>query len=319
MPNTTPLRAPFAHIAGLLVFVAICLSLLLAVGGRNAEEITPADLEAAIQETVNTTLLKLEADLKSNLESSLGENTFPADSSHPTDPSTAPLAVTPTASMTETRVEEIVRSYLLANPNLIVEVLSELEKLEATRKSEETKAAIASNTSQLWKDNSSFVAGNPNGDINIVEFFDYNCGYCRSSFKSVMQLIDDDPNIRVVFKEWPIRGEDSIFAARASIAAMKQNRFMELHSVLMSVDERVTESLVLSAAKSVGLDISQLTEDMTKLEVEAVISQNDALAQTLQLSGTPAFVIGDQLIPGAAPLEEFKRIVNEARANCSIC
>ena len=123
----------------------------------------------------------------------------------------------------------------------------------------------------------------------------------------------------MIFKEWPIQGPDSVVAARASLAATKQGKFMELHQALMSSSEAITEAIVMKTAAQVGIDVVQLQKDMKAPELDEMLSRNGALAQSLGITGTPAFVVGDQLIPGAAPIEQFQSVIEEVRTDCKIC
>ena len=238
------------------------------------------------------------------------------------DPATT-LAETPATSsvsgLSKAEIEKIVHEYIVSNPEVIVEAFDELERREVAKKTELFEKNLVSSTDELWNDGFSYVAGNPKGDITIVEFYDYNCGYCRRVLPTVQRLIDQDKNIRVVFKEWPIQGPESVVAARASMAANKQGKFMELHQALMNAPEKVTEEYVMKTAAQVGIDVVQLQKDMKAPEMDEMLSRNGNLAQTLGITGTPAFVVGDQLIPGAAPLEQFQAAIVEARANCKIC
>jgi protein-disulfide isomerase len=139
--------------------------------------------------------------------------------------------------------------------------------------------------------------------VTLVEFFDYNCGYCKRSMPDVKKLIESDPKLRVVFKEFPILGPGSVFATRASIAAMKQGKFRELHEALFEFPGRKDETSVLEIAKSVGIDADRMAKDMDDPEVSAIIDRNIKLAGELGIAGTPAFVIGTDLMPGAVGFE----------------
>ncbi len=224
-----------------------------------------------------------------------------------------------TTSLTKEEIEKIIHEYIVSNPQVLIEAFDELEKRDVAEKAQQFEKNLVSAKDDLWNDGFSYVAGNPDADVTIVEFFDYNCGYCRRSLSTVLSLIEEDKNVRVIFKEWPIQGPDSVVAARASLAATKQGKFMELHQALMSSSEAITEAIVMKTAAQVGIDVVQLQKDMKAPEVDEMLSRNGNLAQSLGITGTPAFIVGDQLIPGAAPIDQFKSVIEEVRADCTIC
>ena len=224
-----------------------------------------------------------------------------------------------TSGLSKAEIEKIVHEYIVSNPEVLVEAFDALEQREIAKKAEQFEKNLVQAKDDLWNDGFSYVAGNPDADVTIVEFFDYNCGYCRRALPTVLRLLDQDKNIRVVFKEWPIQGPDSIVAARASMAATKQGKFMELHEALMNSSEAVTEASVMKTAAQVGIDVVQLQKDMEAPELDEMLSRNSALAQNLGITGTPAFVVGDQLIPGAAPIDQFKSVIEAVRTDCRIC
>ena len=214
-------------------------------------------------------------------------------------------------------VEGWVKDYLMQNPEVIRDAIMELQRRETAAKEAAVKTALSANKSMLLNDPGSFVAGNPNGDITVVEFFDYKCGYCKRALPALVDLINDDPNVRVVLKEFPILGPQSVVGARAAIAAMKQARgddYMKFHQQLMMTRGDISEGRVMELAGRMGLDPAQLAKDMRAREVEAIISRNHQLASMLDITGTPAFVIGDRIVPGAISLSEMKQIVAEQRA-----
>lgn len=224
-----------------------------------------------------------------------------------------------TSNLSKAEIEKIVHEYIVSNPNVIVEAFEALEKQEIAEKAKQFEQNLVKSKDDLWNDGFSHVAGNPDADVTIVEFFDYNCGYCRRALPTVLKLLEKDKNIRVVFKEWPIQGPDSIVAARASMAATKQGKFMELHEALMNSSEAVTEATVMKSAAQVGIDVAQLQKDMQTPELDEMLARNSSLAQALGITGTPAFVVGDQLIPGAAPIDQFEAVIEEVRTDCKIC
>jgi protein-disulfide isomerase len=217
------------------------------------------------------------------------------------------------ADMTVEQVEKIVRDYLLREPKVVFDALQELQRQEAAATAARQKAAIATNQKKLLDDPLSPVGGNPEGDVTLVEFFDYRCTYCRRVVSSVRELLDEDGDLRVVFKDMPVLGPDSVRAARAALASRKQDGYVPFHFALMASDD-LSPAGIRAAAKSVGLDPDRLEADMDAPEVDAVIEANYALAHELGIEGTPAFVIGDQLIPGAVEKARLEHLIDEARS-----
>jgi protein-disulfide isomerase len=216
------------------------------------------------------------------------------------------------------QVEAIVRDYLLREPEIIYQALQELQRREAAAETERRKVALLSRQDDLFRSAASPVGGNPAGDVTLVEFFDYRCGYCRRVVGSVRALAEQDEDLRVVFKEFPILGEDSVRAARAALAAERQGLYMPLHFALMAADDLSMDG-IMAAAAGVGLDTAQLAEDMASPEIQAEIDATYALARDLGIEGTPAFVIDDELIPGAVSQERLATLIDEARTDCATC
>jgi len=157
------------------------------------------------------------------------------------------------------------------------------------------------------------VLGNPDGDVVVVEFFDYNCPYCKAAAQNVDMLISADAGVKVIYREWPILSESSVTAARASLASRKQGLYGEFHEALMSQKGRLNQALIMKVARSVGLDVGQLQTDMNSAEVDEHLETSTRLAQALQFSGTPSFVIGDELVPGMVDVDQMQALVDAAR------
>lgn len=215
--------------------------------------------------------------------------------------------------MTEAAFGERVRAYLLSNPQVLREVIAELKKQEDVASVARQKEMVVSLAADLQNDGYSFVAGNPEGDVTIVEFFDYRCGYCKSSFPDVMKTVEEDGNIRLVLKEFPILGPDSILASQAAIAAIEQGKYMELHTALMNSRGGLTIDRILSLASDAGIDVEKLEVDMQSDKVRAAVENNYRIAKQLGIDGTPAFIINEEFVPGAISGEEMQRIVAEVR------
>ncbi|AUM75426.1 DsbA family protein [Paracoccus jeotgali] len=157
------------------------------------------------------------------------------------------------------------------------------------------------------------VLGNPKGDVTLTEFFDYNCPFCRKNMKDVQRLINEDKQLRVVFREWPVFGEGSMFATKASLASLRQGKYWAFHSAMMTMTGRAEEATVLRAARQVGLDIDKLRADMEKREILDQIYETMDLADTMMLTGTPSFIAGHEAAFGKLSLSDLKSLVADAR------
>ena len=216
----------------------------------------------------------------------------------------------PAQQMTNEQVKQLALEAILENPQIIMQAVAILEQRERER------AASGANTVrlQLEQDPNSPNLGNPDGDVTVIEFFDYNCPYCRKAGQTVQELLASDANVRVIYREWPILGEDSVFASRAALAARAQGKYEEFHWALMNGEGRASEASVLKLARHLDLDVEKLQADMTSPAVEAHIAQSSALARTLGFTGTPAFIVGDRTAPGMLSTDEITAMVAEARA-----
>lgn len=196
-------------------------------------------------------------------------------------------------------IEQIVREYLIQNPEILIEMSSELERRQAEAQQLSFKAVIARNAEAIFRGQIGIVAGNPKGDVTVVEFFDYNCPYCKRALSTISKLIETDGKIRLVLMELPIFGERSIGAARVAIAAKEQGKYFEFHSELLKLRGQATEVTALRVAKRLGLDIKRLKQDMARPEVETVLNETNKLADILGIQTTPFFLVGDREIQGA--------------------
>lgn len=213
-------------------------------------------------------------------------------------------------------IRSIVKEYLLEQPEILREVIAELNRRQEEAATKERQKALSS----LYKEETPFSMGD--GKITLVEFFDYNCGYCRKAFENVVSVAKDEGDLRIVFVEFPILSEDSRIASQAAIASAKQNKYFEYHAALMRHNGPVTSDAVFKIAADVGLDIDKLKSDMKDPEVDALIERNLQLGTAMGVQGTPAMFIGDEAIPGAP--EDLTSILKTAVANirekgCSVC
>lgn len=217
----------------------------------------------------------------------------------------------------EQAIRDIVRDYLIEHPEVLIEALTKYQERQKLAAEERRREALTTLRAELAQDPDSPVLGNPAGDVVVVEFFDYRCPYCRTVADPLRQAVRTDGNVRLVMKEFPILGPESVFAARAALAAARQGRYEAFHFALMAARGQVNESAVMTVARQVGLDIDRLKGDMESAEIKAMLDRNMRLAQALDISGTPAFVIGNELIPGAIDLEQLQSKIAETRARAS--
>ena len=214
--------------------------------------------------------------------------------------------------------QEAIRALILQtireNPEVLVETLLYFQEEAQAEAEAEQRANIARVSDLLLSDPNAGVLGNPDGKIVLIEFFDYNCPYCRRVKPEMEALLAADPNVRVVYREWPILGDGSVFAARAALASRNQGKYEEFHWAMMQLKERAEEASILRTAEDIGLDVAQLRRDMNGPEIEEHIQTSMRLAQSLGFSGTPSFVIGDSLAPGLIQADQMIELVDQARA-----
>lgn len=211
-----------------------------------------------------------------------------------------------------------IRAYLLDNPEVLIEAISVLEARQEAAQAQSDADLILSNSDAIYNDGASFVGGNPEGDITIVEFLDYRCGYCKQSHPEVTQLLGDDGNIRFIIKEYPILGEQSVLAARFALSVKQvegDQAYFDVHNALMQDRGQVTEGSLRRLARSLDLDARAIMNGMDAPEIDSIIQANYALAQALRISGTPGFIIGQTMMRGYAPLESMQAIVAEERGS----
>jgi protein-disulfide isomerase len=215
----------------------------------------------------------------------------------------------------------IVREYLLQNPDVLLEVSQEMERRQQLAEEEQRKKALTSNAAEIFRSGRDLVAGNPKGSVTMVEFFDYNCAWCKKGVPEVLRLLDTDKDLRLVLKEFPIFGEDSEYAARAALASQAQGRYWPFHLAMLRHEGKLTKGMVDEIAAAQGLDMAKLKADMDAPVIAETITRNQALAHALAINGTPAFVVDTKVIPGYLPHDGLFAAVKEVRdaGGCSIC
>lgn len=230
------------------------------------------------------------------------------------------LALPAAAEMTDEERTEFraeVRAYLLENPEVLMEAIAILEERQAEAEAANDRTLVADNASAIFGDGHSWVGGNPEGDVVMVEFIDYRCGYCRRAWSETEELVRSDGNIRRIIKEFPILGPSSELSSRFAIAVLQvkgAEAYKQAHDALISLRAEATEESLTRLAGELGHDPAEILARMKTPEVTAVIQENHALADRLGISGTPTFVVGDTLVRGYVPLDGMQGIVAQARA-----
>lgn len=210
-----------------------------------------------------------------------------------------------------------VRAYLLDNPEVLMEAIAVLEQRQAAQQATAERDLVAANAADLFEDGASWVGGNPDGDVTIVEFLDYRCSFCRRAQPEVEELIASDGNIRFIVKEYPILGDDSRAASRFAISTLMlegPEAYKKVHDDLMAARTSMTPDALRRVAESHNLDAEAILGKMDSDEVTAIIARNHALADRLNISGTPTFVFGQDLVRGYVPIGAMQQLVNAIRA-----
>jgi protein-disulfide isomerase len=210
-------------------------------------------------------------------------------------------------------LERQVRSYLLANPEVIVDSVNGMEARRKDAEENEMTAILAQRHDEVFNDPASPVGANPQGDATLVEFFDYNCPYCRKATPMLDALEQADKGVRLVFKEYPILGPGSVFAARAALASQKQGKYLAFHKAMMTYKGQITESSSLEVAAQVGLDVERLKKDMEDPAIDEAIQRNRSLAGVLRISGTPTFIAGKEILRGLVDIDTLKQLIVSVR------
>lgn len=223
--------------------------------------------------------------------------------------------------------EKLIRDYLVSNPSVMQEIITswqayqqQNQAAEQRQRLETMRTAVIANSQDVFNSKFDYSTGNLKGDVTMVEFFDYNCGFCKRSLPDILALLESDKNLRLVVKEFPILGPSSVYAARAAMASKKQGKYWEFHVALMRA-RGLGQAQVEAIAKSVGLNVVQLKKDMEAPEIAQAIEANIQLASKLGVNGTPAFVIADRPIPGAVGLDVLRTQIADVRSKggCKIC
>ncbi|RCS24121.1 DsbA family protein [Phyllobacterium salinisoli] len=212
-------------------------------------------------------------------------------------------------------IEAIVKDYLISNPEIMIEVQNALETKQAAAAKTGQRAAITANADKLFHSPMDAVFGNPDGDVTVVEFFDYNCGYCKHALPDMDAVLKNDPNVRFVMKEFPILGPDSVKAHMVAKAfqSLMPGKYLEFHRDLLGQQGRATEQTAIDIAVKLGANEAQLREKMKSPEIATAFQNNYQIANALNITGTPSYIIGDEVVPGAIGVEGLAEKIAEQR------
>jgi protein-disulfide isomerase len=210
-------------------------------------------------------------------------------------------------------VEALIRDTIANHPEIVIDAIRSVQMKQKQEAADNTRKAIVAQRAALLADPTSPVGGNPKGDVTIVEFFDYRCPYCKEVEPSLEALLKEDGKLRIVYKEFPILGPASLYATRVALAARAQGKYDEFHRTMMAVKGQIDQETVRRTATKVGIDMEKVAAAIDEPGIERIIKNNYALAQALEIDGTPAFVVGDALLPGAADIDSLRRAVAEVR------
>jgi len=220
-------------------------------------------------------------------------------------------------------IERVLHDYLIAHPEVLQEATAELEKRQNAAENEKHKTAVKQNAQALFSSPRQVVLGNPQGDVTFVEFFDYNCGYCKRAMDDMLTLLKDDSKLKVVLKEFPVLGPGSVEAAQVAVAVRMQDKtgkkYLEFHQKLLGGRGQADKAHALAVAKDIGLNMTQLEKDLTSPEVKSTMQENFKLAEALGLNGTPSYVIGSDVVVGAVGLPALEEKINNARCGKASC
>src|SRR4029077_5977320 len=238
-------------------------------------------------------------------------------------PAAAPARAQPFSADQRGEIEKIIKDYLLSHPELMQDVMNELDKKQAMAEAEKHRTTVKENSAAIFASPRQVTLGNPQGDVTVVEFFDYNCSYCKRAMADMVELMKNDAKLKFVLKEFPVLGEGSVQAAQVAAAVRMQDKtgkkYLEFHQKLLGGRGQADKARALAVAKDIGLDMPRLEKDLANAEVKATLQENFKLAESLGLNGTPSYVIGDNVVVGAVGLDALKEKVNTSRCGKPTC
>jgi protein-disulfide isomerase len=221
-------------------------------------------------------------------------------------------------------IERIIKDYLLKHPELLQEVMTELEKRQTAADAEKHRAGVKEHATTIFNSPRQVTLGNLQGDVTVVEFFDYNCGYCKRAMTDMLDLLKSDGKVKFVLKEFPVLGEGSMQAAQVAVAVRMQDKtggkkYLEFHQKLLGSRGSIDRARAMAAAKEAGLDVARIEKDLASDEVKATLEESYKIAEALGLNGTPSYVVGSDVVVGAVGLKVLKEKVNTARCGKATC
>jgi protein-disulfide isomerase len=235
----------------------------------------------------------------------------------------APAAEPSFSEPQKTEIEKIIRDYLVAHPEVLQEAIAELDKRQTAADTAKAKAAVAANATTLFDSSRQVVLGNPKGDVTLVEFFDYNCGFCKGALPALIDLMKDDGKLKVVLKEFPVLGPGSVEAAKVAVAVRMQDKtgkkYLDFHQKLLGGRGKADKARALAVAKEVGMDMAKIEKDMASDEARLSLEESLKLAETLGLNGTPSYVVGEDVVVGAVGLDALRGKIATARCGKETC
>jgi protein-disulfide isomerase len=221
-------------------------------------------------------------------------------------------------------IEKVIRDYLLRNPEILQEVIQEMERRQTQAEAEKHRGAIKEHADALFNSKRQIVLGNPQGDVTMVEFFDYNCGFCRKALTDKLELIKNDPRLRLVLKEFPVLGEGSTQAAQVAVSVRLQDKtggkkYLEFHQKMFASRGQVDKARALAVVREIGFDAARAEREMGSEEVRQTLEEGFKLAEALGINGTPTYVLDGQVVVGAVGVEKLREAINTARCGKAIC
>ncbi len=217
------------------------------------------------------------------------------------------------ATADKAEIEEIIKNYLMESPEVIIQAMEAYQRNEAKRAEQGATAALDKHYETITAASEPAI-GNPEGDVTVIEFLDYNCGYCKKAFPDVIELTEKDANVRVIFQEMPVLGASSVEASKWALAAKKQDKYFEYHTALMDFRGQKNEAAFVDIAEKLGLDVEQLKSDSKSPEIAEILARNQKIARDLNINGTPAFIIDKTFYRGYLGPGGLEKAVNEERA-----
>jgi len=239
------------------------------------------------------------------------------DRTPPASPATAPASPDAFSAAQAREIENIVKNYLVQHPEVLQDAMEALDRRQKEAEADKARITIKDNNATIFNSTHQVVLGNPQGKVTMVEFFDYNCAFCKRAMVDMLDLLKTDSNLRFVLKEFPVLGSGSVEAAHVAVAARMQDpsgkKYLEFHQKLLGGRGPADKMRALAVAKDVGFDVARLEKDMNSDEVKATIEENMKLADALGVSGTPTYVVGEEVVVGAVGLDELRAKIKSER------